>query len=58
MWRRPTQQEALSGLLFLYRNVREVDLPWLDDLVRQKKPARLPTVLNQEEVARLLDAVR
>jgi integron integrase len=53
-----TQQQALSGLLFLYRNVLEVDLPWLDDLVRPKKPARLPTVLNQEEVARLLDAVR
>ena len=53
-----TQQQALSGLLFLYRNVLEGDLPWLDDLVRPKKPARLPTVLNQEEVARLLDAVR
>ena len=53
-----TQQQALSGLLFLYRNVLEVDLPWLDDLVRPKKPARLPTVLNQEEVARLLHAVR
>jgi integron integrase len=53
-----TQQQALSGLLFLYRNVLEVDLPWLDDLVRPKKPAHLPTVLNQEEVARLLHAVR
>ena len=53
-----TQQQALSGLLFLYRNVLEVDLPWLDELVRPKKPARLPTVLNQEEVSRLLGAVR
>ena len=53
-----TQRQALSALLFLYKQVLEVDLPWLNDLVRPKKPARLPTVLNQDEVARLLDAVR
>lgn len=49
-----TQQQALSALLFLYKQVLGVDLPWLQDLVRPKKPARLPTVLNQDEVARLL----
>lgn len=48
----------MSALLFLYRHVLEIDLPWLDDLVRPKKPARLPTVLNQDEVARLIDVVR
>lgn len=53
-----TQQQALSALLFLYRHVLEIDLPWLDDLVRPKKPARLPTVLNHDEVARLLEAIR
>lgn len=53
-----TQQQALSALLFLYRHVLEIDLPWLTDLVRPRKPARLPTVLNRDEVARLLDAVR
>jgi integrase len=53
-----TQQQALSALLFLYRHVLEINLPWLDDLVRPKKPARLPTVLNQDEVSHLLDAVR
>lgn len=53
-----TQQQALSALLFLYRHVLEVDLPWLDDLVRPKKPARLPTVLNQDELGRLLNSVR
>lgn len=47
-----TQQQALSALLFLYKHVLGVDLPWLDDLVRPKKPARLPTVLNQDEVVR------
>jgi len=53
-----TQQQALSALLFLYRHVREIDLPWLEDLVRQKKPARLPTVLNHDEVARLMECMR
>jgi integron integrase len=52
-----TQQQALSALLFLYRHVLQIDLPWLDDLVRPKRPTRLPTVLNQQEVAYLLDAV-
>ena len=49
-----TQQQALSALLFLYKVVLEIDLPWLTDLVRPKKPARLPTVLNESEVARIL----
>lgn len=53
-----TQQQALSALLFLYKQVLEIELPWLDDLVRPKKPARLPTVLHVDEVARLLDAIR
>jgi integron integrase len=51
-----TQQQALSAVLFLYRHVLEIDLPWLDDLVRPKKPVRLPTVLNSDEVSRLLDS--
>lgn len=53
-----TQQQALSALLFLYKQVLEIELPWLNDLVRPKKPARLPTVLHVEEVMRLLDAIR
>ena len=53
-----TQQQALSALLFLYKTVLEIDLPWLNDLVRPKKPARLPVVLNVDEVQRLLLAMR
>lgn len=53
-----TQQQALSAVLFLYRHVLEIELPWLDDLVRPKKPARLPTVLNTDEVSSLLDSFR
>jgi integron integrase len=45
-----TQNQALSALLFLYRVVLEQELPWLDDIVRAKRPARLPAVLSREEV--------
>jgi integrase len=45
-----TQNQALSALLFLYRQVLGVELPWLDDLVRAKRPQRLPVVLTREEV--------
>lgn len=40
-----TQNQALAALLFLYKQVMGVDLPWLDDVVRAKKPQRLPVVL-------------
>ncbi len=40
-----TQNQALSALLFLYREILAVDLPWLDKVIRAKKPQRLPTVL-------------
>jgi integron integrase len=52
-----TQTQALSALLFLYREVLGTDLPWLDNLVRAKPSRRLPTVLSVQEVHRLLDAV-
>ena len=35
--------------------VLERDLPWLDDLVRAKPPVRLPVVLSEAEVRRLLE---
>jgi len=49
-----TQGQALAALLFLYKQVLGVDLPWLDEVVRAKRPQRLPTVLTPDEVARLL----
>ena len=52
-----TQNQALSALLFLYREVLGLDLPWMEDVVRAKRPRRLPVVLSQEEVARLLAAM-
>jgi integron integrase len=44
-----TQNQALAALLFLYKQVLNVDLPWIDTMVRATKPQRLPVVLSQEE---------
>ena len=49
-----TQNQALSALLFLYQRVLGEELPWLSDLVRAQRPVRLPTVLSEAEVRRLL----
>lgn len=49
-----TQNQALSALLFLYREVLRLDLPWLQGVVRAKSSRRLPTVLSQDEMRRLL----
>jgi site-specific recombinase XerD len=49
-----TQNQALSSLLFLYKEVLGQPLDWLDGLARAKRPARVPTVLTAAEVQRLL----
>ncbi len=48
-----TQNQALSALLFLYKEVLGLDLPWMDNIARAKKPARLPTVLTRSELDRV-----
>lgn len=50
-----TQNQALSALLFLYREVLGIDLPWLDNVTRAKRPQRLPIVLSRDEVRAVLD---
>ncbi|WP_338846233.1 phage integrase N-terminal SAM-like domain-containing protein [Massilia sp. W12] len=50
-----TQNQALSALLFLYREVLEQDLPWMEGVVRAKRPARLPVVLSEREVLAVLE---
>jgi site-specific recombinase XerD len=40
-----TQNQALAALLFLYKRVLNVDLPWIGDVVRASRPKRFPTVL-------------
>ena len=49
-----TQNQALSALLFLYRDVLGVDLPWMENIVRARRPQRLPVVLSRVQVASLL----
>jgi len=49
-----TQNQALAAILFLYREVLGVELPWMEDVVRAKRPRRIPSVLTREEVGRLL----
>lgn len=49
-----TQNQALSALLFLYRDVLRVRLEWMEEVVRAKRTRRLPVVLAREEVRWLL----
>jgi integron integrase len=49
-----TQSQALQALLFLYRVVLEVDLPWLDGVTRATRPKHLPVVLSRAEVRAIL----
>jgi integron integrase len=53
-----TQNQALCALLFLYRQVLEVDLPWLDNITRARRPKHLPVVLTREEVRRVLGELK
>lgn len=50
----PTQNQALSAILFLYRHVLEQDLGWLENIVRAKKPAKLPVVFTRDEVQAIM----
>ncbi len=49
-----TQNQALNAILFLYREVLKIKMDWLDNLVRAKRPARLPVVLTRTEAKRVL----
>jgi len=52
-----TQNQALAALLFLYGRVLGVELPWLHDLVRARRPEHLPVVLSRNEVRAVLDCL-
>ncbi|MBK6917729.1 MAG: integron integrase [Deltaproteobacteria bacterium] len=49
-----TQNQALAAIVFLYREVLDLELPQLAEVVRAKRPLRLPTVLRRDDVARVL----
>jgi hypothetical protein len=48
-----TQNQALAAILFLYKEVLGTDPGWLDDVVRAKRPRRLPVVLTRPRCWRL-----
>jgi integron integrase len=52
-----TQNQALNALVFLYREVLGIELPWLDGLVRAKRPQHLPVVLTREEVLAVFERI-
>jgi integron integrase len=49
-----THNQALSAVLFLYREVLGIALPWLDNINRPAQKRRIPSVLTKDEVAGLL----
>lgn len=49
-----TQNQALAAILFLYKHVLDIELDRIDDVVRAKRPSRLPTVLSREEARAVL----
>ena len=52
-----TQRQALAALLFLYRSALEVEIPWVENIVRAKQPQHLPVVLTTNEVGRLWEQI-
>lgn len=53
-----TQNQALSALLFLYREVLGQAIEWIDDVERARRPRRLPVVLTKSEVRAVLGHLR
>ena len=53
-----TQNQAMHAILFLYKQVLGIDLPWLDGITRAKPSKRLPVVLTQDEARRLMAQTR
>ena len=49
-----TQNQALSAILYLYKRVLEIDLPWLNNVVRAKRKKHIPVVFTRHEVKQLL----
>lgn len=53
-----TQNQALAAILFLYKEVLERELDWMDGMVRAKRPQRIPEVLSPEQVRKLIDQLQ
>ncbi len=53
-----TQNIALSSLLFLYRQVLQVNLPYIDNIERARRPKRLPVVLTRQEIKDIFSQIK
>lgn len=53
-----TQTQALSAVLFMYKHVLDMELPWLEKVIRAKRKVRVPVVLTPDEVRRVLDTMQ
>jgi integrase len=49
-----TQQQATAALIFLYRDLLNIELPWLNHIERAKKTQRLPVVFTKDEAQAVL----
>ncbi len=49
-----SQNQALSAIVFLYKEILGRELEWLYNVVRAKRPARVPVVLTEAEVRAVL----
>lgn len=52
-----TQNQALNAIVFLYRQVVKADIGGIENIVRAKRPVRIPEVLSKDEARRVLDAM-
>ncbi len=52
-----TQNQALSAIVFLYREVLDQDFGWLENLEYAKRPEKLPVVFNKNEVKAVLSSL-
>ena len=52
-----THRQALAAILYLYKEVLNIQLPWMDEIGRPKQRVHIPVVLSRAEVAALLGAL-
>ena len=50
-----TQNQALHSILFMYKQVLKIELPYIDDIVRAKKPKRIPIIFAEDEVVKIIN---
>jgi len=53
-----TQNQALSAILFLYKQVLQIDIGWIEDVIRAKQPQRVPVVMTTDEVALVMQRLK